>query len=440
MSIMPETYAKNLMPQGLYSAEAEKAVLGCMLAQPGEVIDMATETLVKEDFFVPAHQEIFTALREMFNQQQAIDVMTVHQWLTDRKLAEPVGSPDILGELLVGFATHMNVASYIRIVKDKSQARRLQSACSQIVADIMDSPDDVDGVIERAQRMVNSIGDDLSRGQAISASECVSIFRKQQADIAAGVIEPRLATGLRCLDETNGGIPLPGYTVIAGEPGSGKSALMLQMMQFCAENGYGVGGFSAEMTVVQCMQRMVANTARMDSRQMNRPLPPEWATRREKALDHLSLLPFFIDPTSAISPRDLIAGTRKMVKSGCRLIWLDNAQLMIGSRNDATRVEQLTEVSRTIQFLQKEHGIAFILVCQITNEARKKGNIQAFDLADCAAFGRDARCVIMLEKDASPAESAAFWMAPIIVRVTKYSEGECGDFKAVFNKLEQRIQ
>src|ERR1700743_463406 len=83
--------ADILSPTVLYSAEAEKAVLGCMMAQPHEVINDATVTLVKDDFFVPAHQEIFVALREMYNSAQAIDVTTIHQWLTDRKLAEAVG-------------------------------------------------------------------------------------------------------------------------------------------------------------------------------------------------------------------------------------------------------------------------------------------------------------------------------------------------------------
>src|SRR5271170_6775613 len=82
-----------LSPTVLYSAEAEKAVLGCMMAQPAEVINDATVALLKEDFFVPAHQEIFAALREMHNSSEAIDVMTIHQWLTDRKMAEAVGSP-----------------------------------------------------------------------------------------------------------------------------------------------------------------------------------------------------------------------------------------------------------------------------------------------------------------------------------------------------------
>ena len=83
----PINTAEMLSPTVLYSAEAEKAVLGCMMAQPAEVINEATIALLKVDFFVPAHQEIFDALRGMYNSSQAIDVMTVHQYLTDRKLA-----------------------------------------------------------------------------------------------------------------------------------------------------------------------------------------------------------------------------------------------------------------------------------------------------------------------------------------------------------------
>src|SRR5271163_4228576 len=155
----PNNTAEMLSPTVLYSAEAEKAVLGCMMAQPAEVINDATVALIKEDFFVPAHQEIFGALREMANSSQAIDVMTIHQWLTDRKLAEAVGSPGILAELLVGFATHLNVGSYIRIVKEKSLLRCLQSACSTIVQDIAEMPDSVAEVLDRAETAIFKVTD-----------------------------------------------------------------------------------------------------------------------------------------------------------------------------------------------------------------------------------------------------------------------------------------
>src|ERR1700677_2457370 len=107
-----EPMSQGIMPQALYSAEAEKAVLGCMMAQPAEVINDATVALMKEDFFVPAHQEIFGAMREMSNNSQAIDAISLHQWLADRKLADAIGSPGILAEIYIGFATHLNVGSY----------------------------------------------------------------------------------------------------------------------------------------------------------------------------------------------------------------------------------------------------------------------------------------------------------------------------------------
>src|SRR5580658_7018934 len=163
--------AEEISPTVLYSAEAEKAVLGCMMAQPAEVIDEATVALSKEDFFVPAHQEIFAALREMHNAMQAIDVMTVHQWLTDRKMAEAVGSPGILAELLVGFATHLNVGSYIRIVKDKSLLRSLQLACTTIASDIAEMPDSVPAVLDRAETVIFQVTNQGLTNTTVSARE-----------------------------------------------------------------------------------------------------------------------------------------------------------------------------------------------------------------------------------------------------------------------------
>src|ERR1700677_1094942 len=160
-----------LSPTVLYSAEAEKAVLGCMMAQPREVIVEVIETLSKEDFFVPAHQEIFAALRDMDSAAQPIDVMTIHQWLTDRKMAEAVGSPGILGELLVGFATHLNVGSYIRIVKEKSMLRCFQMACSTIVSDIAEMPDSVPAVLDRAETAIFQVTNQGLTNSTVTARE-----------------------------------------------------------------------------------------------------------------------------------------------------------------------------------------------------------------------------------------------------------------------------
>lgn len=427
-----------LCPSGLYSSEAEKAVLGCMMAQPAEVIDEAILSLLKEDFFVPAHQEIFGTLREMHNTHQAIDLMTIHQWLTDRKMAEAVGSPGILAELSVGFATHLNIGSYIRIVKDKSLLRCLQLACSAIVTDIADMPDSVPAVLDRAEKMICAITQGLSTGHIWNAEACVRQFEQRRGRIQAGELDARLKTGLRALDEANGGLPVPSYVVIGGEQGVGKSAIILNIMRHACQNGVTVGGFSMEMTLNQIVQRQVADLADINSRRFNDKLHPQEEVDMAYALEKIRKMSFHLDPTAGLRPHDIRVGTRKMVKLGCKIIWLDNAQLMSGSNDRDQRNQQLTEFSRTIQELQKEHEIVFILLAQVTREAQKRGNLRTFDLADCAAFERDARVMIMLEKKPE-SEGAPSYSFPIMIRVVKYSEGETGDFEATFNKAKQRI-
>ena len=260
-----------LSPTMLYSAEAEKAVLGCMMAQPGEVMNDATETLSKLDFFVPAHQEIFDALREMFNSAQAIDVMTVHQYLTDRKLAEAVGSPGILAELLVGFATHLNVGSYIRIVKDKSLLRSLQAACSSIVQEIADAPDAVSTVLDRAETEIFKVTNAgltnstrTAKEEIDSAITLIENFQKNKGHLKG------IGTGFHKLDEATTGWHAGDMIVLAARPGQGKTALALTFARHALDQrydeatdswkkpGHPVGIFSLEMTNPQLMLRMLA--------------------------------------------------------------------------------------------------------------------------------------------------------------------------------------
>lgn len=440
--IMPRYSRESavLMPQALYSAEAEKAVIGCMMAQPGEVIEEVDGVLVKGDFFVPAHQELFVALKELWDTKQAIDIMMIHQWLSDRKIAESIGSPGILGEMLVGFATHLNVGSYIRIVKDKSLLRALTNACSKIVQDVTDFPDSVASVLDRAETEIFRVTHlHISGMHSIkSASEMVQSFREHRAKIEAGTIESRWLTGLPTLDHGNGGLPRPSYVVIAGEQGTGKSALMLKLMKAAAQNGYNCGAFSMEMTDNQIIQRQVAEVAEIDSRRLNGKIHDNEHVRVEQALDLIKTMPYFVNSDSNLTPADLRSGTRRFVQLGCKIIFLDNLQLMEGSDDRDTRVRQLTQVSRTIQSLQKEYDVTFILLAQVTREAKKKGNLQAYDVADCSAIENDARVMIMLEKGAG-SENANASTYPILARIVKYSEGQTGEFPIVFNKKEQRM-
>lgn len=433
---------EKLMPEALYSFEAEKAVLGCCLAQPGEVLADAVDALIAHDFFVPSHRIVFGALRDMAHQKRTIDTIAVHQYLVDNKHAEEVGSPGILAELLVGFANHLNVGTYIRIVREKSLLRALQEACGGIVQDIMNMPDSVASVLDRAERAIFDVTErELTRGSTdvLTAAQCVDEFRKLRAGVVAGDIQTRIPTGLPTFDNCNGGLPKPGYVTIAGEQGTGKSALMLQIIKHACFCGYPVGAFSMEMTKHHIVQRQVAEMAGIDSRRLNGKIHDWEHVKVEEALAQIAHWHYYINEQSNLTASDIAAGTRRFVKLGCQIVFLDNLQLTRGS-GERDRVSQLTEISRTIQFLQKEYNIIFVLLAQITREAKKKGGnpLQAFDIADCSAIENDSRVMIMLEKGHGW-ENASAGAYPILVRTVKYNEGELGLFNVTFNKKEQRI-
>jgi replicative DNA helicase len=427
----------GLMPASLYSAEAEKAVLGCMAMQPNEVIDEAI-VLERDDFFVPAHQEIFAVLCQMHAAQQAIDAMTLHQWLTDRKLAEAVGSPGILAELMRSYATHLNVGSYIQIVKDKAMLRSLELACTKIVRNIHDAPDAVSTVMDLAESEIFRVTNLKESTPIHDARACVARFDVERAKIQSGEHSNRVLTGLQGIDESNGGFPAPSFVVIAGGPGIGKTAIMLNLLENWCSSGRGVGAFSLEMTIPQLMKRAIASTAGMDSRRLNGRLHEPEIARVDAARAQLLSWQFFIDETSNLTPADLRSKSRHMVKRGASVLELDYLQLMRGTNRRDERREQVAEITRTIKLLANELGILFIVLAQVNREGRKRGELQLQDLAESSTIEQDADAVLLLERKAG-SENCTARAIPVIGRWAKYRDGSTGDFNLTYNAPELRF-
>lgn len=432
-----------ISPSVLYSAEAEKAVLGCMMAQPAEVIDEVIGVLNKEDFFVPAHQEIFEALDGMWANKVAIDVMTIDNWLKDRKLAEAVGSPGILAELLVGFATHLNVGSYITIVKDKAMLRALQQACSTIVQDIIDMPDSVPGVLDRAESLIFRVTSLKESSPIHDATACVALFEQEQEKIQQGIVETRLKTGIRAIDEGNdgrggsGGFPIPGLVVIGGEPGVGKTAVAGTLLDNWCAAGIGVGMFSLEMTKQQLVKRQVSRLASIDSRLLNKKLHEAYQMRVASATATIKTWPFWIDQTTNLTPVDLRSKSRQLVNKGARVIILDYLQLMRGSNRKDERREQIAEITRTAKLLANELGILFVMLSQLNREGRKRGNLCMADLKESSTIEEDADAVLLLERKEGY-ENCPNTAIPVLGRWGKFRDDAVGDIELTFNAPQLR--
>jgi replicative DNA helicase len=407
----------TISPTMLYSAEAEKAVLGCMMAQPAEVINDATVALMKEDFFVPAHQEIFGAMRDMYNNSQAIDVMTIHQYLVDRKLAEAVGSPGILAELLVGFATHLNVGSYIQIVKDKSLLRSLQLACSTIVQDISDMPDSVPDVLDRAESAIFHVTNLGLTQSTVSA--------RQEIDKAIALIEDfqnrkghlhGLPTGFHKLDELTAGWKAGEMIVLAARPGQGKTALALTFARHALDQrydeasdswkkpGHPVGMFSLEMTNEQLMLRLLASYGSESLQRIRQGDLDEHSLQKLRLIAaDMKEWPLYLDDSSFLTINQLRGKARRMKdRFGIEMLVIDYLQLLRSESAQAkdNRQNEVAEISRGIKALAKELSIPIIILAQLNRRSEEaKAEPALHNLRESGAIEQDADVVLLLHRN-----------------------------------------
>jgi replicative DNA helicase len=458
----PVSLDEIVLQKSLYSEEAEKAVLGCMLAQPNEVINDASEVLSKDDFYHPGHKEIFNALRELFNSAQAIDVMTVHQWLTDRKMAEAVGSPGILAELLVGFATHLNVGSYIRIVKDKSLLRSLQLACSSIVQDIADAPDAVSTVLDRAESEIFKVTNmgltnstRTAKDEIESAITLIENFQKNKGQLKG------IGTGFHKLDEATTGWHPGDMIVLAARPGQGKTALALTFARHALDQrydeatdswkkpGHGVGIFSLEMTNAQLMLRMLAAYGSESLQRIRQgDLDDHSLQKLRMVAADMKEWPLYLDDSSFLTINQLRGKARRMKQRwNIDLLIVDYLQLLRSESAQAkdNRQNEVAEISRGIKALAKELSIPIIILAQLNRRSEEaKAEPALHNLRESGAIEQDADMVLLLhrvdqEKDAEGNERPPGPIIPYVLNIAKQRNGPTDRLDILFHSFYTRF-
>lgn len=441
----------------LYSAEAEKAVLGSMLARPETVIDIASEKLGNTDFFVPAHREIFDALKHLHDNQHAIDITTVHQYFVDHKMAEAVGSPGILAELAAGLATHLNVESYIKIVKDKSLLRRLQDACANIVQNIGDTPASVSEVLDKAESeifQVTNLGLTNStveaRREIDRALSLIDGFRNRKGQLFG------IPTGFHRLNELTTGWQKGDMVVLAARPGVGKTALaltfakhaMLQRYDEKLDNwvkpGYGVGVFSLEMTNAQLMLRLLASYASESLQKIRKGDLDDDAMQKLRMIgEDMKEWPLYLDDSSYLTINQLRGKARRMKdRYNIDLLVIDYLQLLHSESDQAkdNRQNEVAEISRGIKSLAKELDIPIIVLAQLNRKSEEgKSEPALHNLRESGAIEQDADVVLMLHKEEGEEGAEATPLKPYKLIIAKQRNGPTDKLDIIFNSQYTRF-
>ncbi len=389
-----------------HSIEAEKAVLGGVFLRDNTLFHALVDTLVPDDFYLPGHRAIFAAFVELYRRNAPIDLVSTHEYLRDRGELEMVGGAAYLAQLAETVVSGANAEYYATIVRDKSMQRALIGSCSDIISQSFDPSQNVDSLLNDSARAIMSISERTTGKIFRSTKELLdSVFEKLAERVEKHEAVTGVTTGYQRLDHMTAGLQPSDLIIVAARPSMGKTAFSLNMaMRAAIQDNVPVAVFSLEMSCEQLVMRMLCCWGKVDLSHLRRGWldDEEWA-RLYKAADVIGRAPIFIDDTPGLTPLELQARTRRIKadRGSLGLVMVDYLQLMRGGRRIDSREQEISEISRSLKALAKEHNIPVVALSQLNRKVEDRGDKRPLlsDLRESGAIEQDADVIMFIYRD-----------------------------------------
>lgn len=384
--------------------EAEQSVLGGILID-NDGLPAALEILRGDEFYRDTHRMIFSAIQELFERNEPIDLITMADFLQEKNQLESIGGATYLAQLVETVPSAANVGSYARIVNEKALLRRLIQASNEITAWCYGGGKTVEEILDYAESSIFAVTENRIRSSYSSLKEIVkknieAIERFQEyREMVTGV--PSHYTDL---DKLTAGFQPSDLIIIAGRPSMGKTAFALSIARNAAvQSGVPVGIFSLEMSKEQLSMRLLCAEARVDSQKTRTGfLSQQECAKMLNAAGSFMDVPIYIDDTASISVLELRAKARRMMADrGLGLVVVDYLQLMRGREGTERREQEISEISRSLKGLAKELNVPVIALSQLNRkvEDRADKRPQMADLRESGAIEQDADVIAFLYRD-----------------------------------------
>lgn len=387
-----------------HDIEAEQAVIGSMLTDQ-EAVYAAIERLKPEDFYREDNKQIYTAILNIYNKAEPIDIITLKAELSSMGKLDAVGGLEYIVELPEKVPTTANVDRYIKIVEEKSLLRNLIRAANEILSSGYAQEDDVENIVDHAEKKIFDVMQKKSqKGYTTIKDVLVESFTKleelyNQKEHITGV-----PTGFAELDKKTAGLHGSELILIAARPAMGKSAFALNIGSYAATRAnVPVAIFSLEMSKEQVGNRILCSEALVDSNNVRTgELNDEELGKLAETSGELSQAPIYIDDTPGISVMEIRAKCRKLkLEKNIGLVIIDYLQLIQGSGKTSSREQEIAEISRSLKILAKEIEVPVIALSQLSRavEARPDHRPMLSDLRESGSIEQDADIVMFLYRD-----------------------------------------
>ncbi|MCI9293170.1 MAG: replicative DNA helicase [Erysipelotrichaceae bacterium] len=390
-----------------HSNEAEQAILGAMLVYPSVIRVVFDQGLVKEDFFLDIHQRIFAAMEYLSQNGKPIDVTSLITRLQDSEELHLVGGADYILKLSDTAVSGANANHYIELIKNRAHLRKLIETAQQIAEDGFDTGNELDDVMDQAERSILSVTRSRKATAFKSSKEIVNtviqelIRLRSTSDHVTGI-----KTGYYDLDRMTNGFQRGDLIILAARPSMGKTAFALNLALNASQYNTGaIAIFSLEMPAEALMKRIMSAKSHVESNKLRSGiLSDDEFNKLNESANELSGNKLFIDDSSNVKIAEIYSKCRKLKSEyGLDMVVIDYLQLISGSSrgNKDNRQQEIAEISRSLKGLAREMDCPVIALSQLSRavESRPDKHPMLSDLRESGSIEQDADIVMFLYRD-----------------------------------------
>lgn len=411
---------------------AEQIVLGSVILN-SDLMNDVLEALIPADFSSNSHRLIYSAIRELYDRSEPIELGTIHTVLQAQGQLEKVGGPVALGALIDGITRTDSITYYIGQIKKRKRVNTIARAATYIVDLCLEEPDKPD-LVARCQKVFWDACDEQMPNGFIHLGEAamkyLEIIEDMQGNGGSG-----LMTGFNELDVRMLGLQKKELTILAGRPSAGKTSFSFHIAQNIAKAKHSVAYFSIEMASERIGEKAISLLGPFDSMRMRAGyLGDDGWKRASEVVSEITQESFLVCDEPGLDAREIKARALKVKRDrGLDLIVVDYLQLMGGNGRDR-KFELVGENVMGMKALAKELDVAVLLLSQMNRniEGRSDGSEpQLSDLGESGEIERVADVVLFVYK--SDMENV------VNIKIGKNRNGPVGVFQMFYERPFNRF-
>ncbi len=404
----------KLPPQNL---EAETSLLGSLLIEKEAIIKVA-DIVAADDFYDDRNGIIYSAILDLYEQRQPLDLLTLTNKLREVEELERVGGAPYITDLTASVPTAAHVEHYGAIVAHKATLRRLIGAAASIAGFGYDEAAPLDQLLDRAEQTIFEVSQKNLKQNFVPINEVLaaSFDRLNELHSNAGQLRG-IPSGFKKLDHTLAGFQNSDLIILAARPSMGKTTFVMNIAHHVAlREGIPVGFFSLEVSKEQLIDQLLA----IDSE-----------------------APIYVDDAAMTNVMEMRTKARRLqAEHGLGLIIIDYLQLISGGgRSSDGRQQEVSEISRGLKGLARELGVPVIALSQLSRavESRDDKRPNLSDLRDSGSIEQDADVVMFLYRDEyyNPRDTDRPNIADVLIK--KHRNGATGDVELYFHPEQRRF-